>query len=128
MTGTAPAEPRQEYNAFVAGCPARQLYDRISDKWVGLIMSALAEDAMRYGDLSRKIDGVSQKMLTQTLRNLERDGLVSRTVVPTRPVQVTYALTQLGQSLLPVVRAVKGWAEGHIDQVNAARTTYDNAS
>jgi DNA-binding HxlR family transcriptional regulator len=118
-------EPPHRYDAFLAACPARQLHDRISDKWVSLIMNALAGGERRYSDLSRTIVGVSQKMLTQTLRNLERDGLVSRTVIPQRPVRVSYALTPLGTSLLPVVGEIKKWAESHIEEVHAARDAYD---
>lgn len=120
-------EARAAYNAFLATCPARQLLDRISDKWVSLVLAALAEGPRRYSDLSRDIAGVSQKMLTQTLRALERDGLVSRKVTPTVPVRVDYELTELGRSLLTVVRGVKQWAESHIPQVHAAREAYDRA-
>lgn len=121
-------EQRQAYNAFLAGCPARELFDRISDKWVGLTLSALAKEPRRYSELSRTIAGVSQKMLTQTLRNLERDGLVSRRVTPAVPVRVDYALTPLGQSLLPAVQMLKRWAEDHIEQVQAAQSGYDQAT
>ncbi|MDJ0346878.1 helix-turn-helix domain-containing protein [Streptomyces sp. H10-C2] len=120
------AEARQEYDAYLAACPARRLLDRISDKWVSLLLTALADRPMRYGELARRIAGVSQKMLTQTLRALERDGLVTRTVTPTVPVRVDYELTPLGESLLPVMRAVKDWAEQHIESVDAARQTYDS--
>lgn len=119
---------RTEYDAFIAACPTRKLLDRLSDKWVTLIMAALAGGSLRYGDLSRKIAGVSQKMLTQTLRSLERDGLVSRSVTPTVPVRVDYELTELGMSLQAVMRAVKHWAETNIESVEAARTAYDAAS
>ncbi|MGW5643287.1 winged helix-turn-helix transcriptional regulator [Saccharopolyspora sp. NPDC003752] len=119
------AEARTAYDAYLAECPARQLLDRISDKWVSLVLNALAGGPQRYSDLSRTIAGVSQKMLTQTLRNLERDGLVSRAVTPSVPVRVDYALTGLGESLLPVVQAAKTWAESHIDEIHAARTAYD---
>jgi DNA-binding HxlR family transcriptional regulator len=118
-------EARIAYDAYLATCPARQLLDRISDKWVSLVINALAEGPMRYSDLSRTIAGVSQKMLTQTMRTLERDGLVSRSVTPSVPVRVDYALTALGVSLLPLMQAIKDWAEAHIEQVNAARDTYD---
>jgi DNA-binding HxlR family transcriptional regulator len=91
-------------------------------------MAALAGGAQRYGDLSRVIAGVSQKMLTQTLRSLERDGLITRTVTPSVPVRVDYELTRLGSSLLPVMRSVKAWAEANIEQVEAARAVYDAAS
>ena len=122
------AEARIRYDAFVAACPTRKLLDRLSDKWVCLVLTALADGTKRYGDLSRIIAGVSQKMLTQTLRTLERDGLVTRTVTASVPVRVDYALTPLGASLLPVMRAVKQWAEANIERVEAARTAYDTAS
>jgi DNA-binding HxlR family transcriptional regulator len=123
------AQQREEmaraYDAYLASCPARQLVDRISDKWVTLVISALADGPQRYSDLSRRIAGVSQKMLTQTLRNLERDGLVSREVTPSVPVRVDYELTPLGLSLMPLIRHIKDWAECHMDKVATARQTYD---
>ena len=115
------AEAREAYNAYLAECPARQLLDTISSKWVSLVLTALTDGPRRYSDLSRIIAGVSQKMLTQTLRILERDGMVSRTITPAVPVRVEYELTPLGRSLLPVMRAVKEWAEVHMDDVLAAR-------
>ncbi|MFB7371758.1 winged helix-turn-helix transcriptional regulator [Streptomyces sp. NPDC056222] len=120
-------EARRAYDAYLAECPARQLLDRIADKWVTLLLSALADGPRRYSDLGRTIAGVSQKMLTQTLRALERDGLVARSVTPSVPVRVDYELTALGVSLLPVVRAVKDWADGHIEEVLASREIYDGA-
>lgn len=126
------AHAKQEYDAFMADCPSRQLLDRISDKWVALLLAALAGDKparepgpLRYSELSRQVAGVSQKMLTQTLRSLERDGLVTRTVVPTVPVTVSYDLTDLGRSLQGVMRQLKDWAEGHMDEVAANREAYD---
>ncbi|MGV9533701.1 winged helix-turn-helix transcriptional regulator [Streptosporangium sandarakinum] len=131
------AQAKAEYNAFVAACPSRKLLDRISNKWVTLIMAALGgahqpgagcagePGAMRYSELARLLAGVSQKMLTQTLRSLERDGLVARTVVPTVPVTVSYELTELGLSLHETMRGVKAWAEVHMDDVLANRETYD---
>jgi DNA-binding HxlR family transcriptional regulator len=126
------------FDAFLAGCPSRQLLDRISDKWVALILSALGSDgpqhpgerageprSMRYSELSRRLAGVSQKMLTQTLRSLERDGLVTRTVTPTVPVTVTYELTDLGVSLHHVMRGIKDWAEAHMAEVLANREKHD---
>src|SRR5688500_14871868 len=104
-------EQRRAYDAYLAECPARQLLDRISDKWVSLILTALADGPQRYSELSRRIAGVSQKMLTQTLRTLERDGLLHRDVTPSVPVRVDYALTPLGESLLPVMAAIKAWSE-----------------
>ena len=90
---------RREYDAFLAMCPSRQLLDRLTDKWVTLVLAARGERPALLGARAR-IAGVSQKMLTQTLRNLERDGLVTRTVTPTVPVTVDYAITDLGRSLL----------------------------
>jgi DNA-binding HxlR family transcriptional regulator len=117
---------RAEYDAFLAACPSRQVLGRISDKWVTLILVALADGALRYRDLCLIIAGVSQKMLTQTLRTLERDGLVSRTLTPGVPPRVDYALTQLGESLMPAVNAIKTWAEEHIGEIEASRTAYDS--
>src|SRR4051794_33830667 len=104
---------KADYDAFLADCPSRQLLDRLSDKWVALVMCALEAEPRRYSQLARMIAGVSQKMLTQTLRSLERDGMVARTVAPTVPVTVTYELTELGRSLLLVLGELKRWAESH---------------
>ena len=121
------AQAKVEYDAFLAKCPSRQLLDRVSDKWVALILAALGSDGPhRYSELSRRLAGVSQKMLTQTLRSLERDGLVRRTVTPTVPVTVTYEPTDLGLSLQQVMWGVKVWAEAHMDEVLANRKEYDN--
>jgi len=132
------AQAKVGYDAFLASCPSRQLLDQISSKWVALILAALGSDGphpgvdrvgepkpMRYSELSRRLAGVSQKMLTQTLRSLERDGLVTRTVTPTVPVTVTYELTGLGRSLHHVMRGIKVWAEAHMDEVHANREEYD---
>ncbi|MEV0621384.1 helix-turn-helix domain-containing protein [Nonomuraea sp. NPDC050404] len=141
-TTTAAQQRAQEklaYDAFLAGCPSRRLLDRISDKWVSLILAALGGDgphpggecgggspgSMRYSELSRKLAGVSQKMLTQTLRALERDGLLTRTVTPTVPVTVTYELTDLGRSLHDLMRGIKAWAETHMDEVLTNQEKYD---
>lgn len=123
------AEEAMAYNAFLAGCPTRQLLDALTDKWVTLALAALARAGrpLRFSELRREIAGVSQKMLTQTLRTLERDGFVTRTVTPSVPVRVDYDLTPLGRDLMPVVRAVKIWAETHFDEVHAARERYDAA-
>jgi DNA-binding HxlR family transcriptional regulator len=128
---TAPS--KAEYDAFLAACPSRQLLDRISNKWVTLVLSGLGSGpgcageprAMRYSELSRLLAGVSQKMLTQTLRSLERDGLVTRTVTPTVPVTVSYELTGLGLSLFEMMRGLKSWAEQNMDDVLASRATHD---
>ena len=132
------AQAKLSYDAFLASCPSRQLLDRISDKWVALVLAALGSDgprpredsvgeprSMRYSELSRRLAGVSQKMLTQTLRSLERDGLLTRTVTPTVPVTVTYELTDFGLSLQDVMLGLKVWAEAHMDEVLANREGYD---
>ncbi|MGW1952187.1 winged helix-turn-helix transcriptional regulator [Streptomyces sp. NPDC001920] len=118
-------QARAEYDAFIKSCPTNQLLDRISDKWVSLVVSALASGPLRYSDLGRKIAGVSPKMLTQTLRSLERDGLLSRTVTPSVPVRVDYELTPLGHNLALLLTAVKDWAETHFDEVRLSRERYD---
>jgi DNA-binding HxlR family transcriptional regulator len=134
---TTAAQKREQakarYDAFLAVCPSRKLLERISDKWVALILSALGSGPdcageprpMRYSELSRLLAGVSQKMLTQTLRSLERDGLVTRTVVPTVPVTVSYELTDLGLSLHETMRGLKRWAESHMDEVLENRARHD---
>ncbi|MDE9367179.1 helix-turn-helix domain-containing protein [Luteipulveratus sp. YIM 133132] len=119
------AEAKVEYDAFMAQCKSRRLLDRLTDKWVTLVLCTLGEGDLRYSEISRHIAGVSQKMLTQTLRSLERDGLITRTVTPTVPVTVEYAITELGRSLLVVVGQMKVWAETHMDQVQAHRDDYD---
>ena len=133
------AQAKVEYDAFLAACPSRKLLDRISDKWVTLILAALGSDGshhrgagcageprpMRYSELLRLLAGVSQKMLTQTLRSLERDGLVTRTATPTVPVTVSYELTDLGLSLHQTMRGIKTWAETHMDDVLANREAHD---
>ncbi|MFF5538559.1 winged helix-turn-helix transcriptional regulator [Streptomyces cinerochromogenes] len=118
-------QARADYDAFIRSCPTNQLLGRLSDKWVSLVVSALAPGPLRYSDLGRKIAGVSPKMLTQTLRALERDGIISRTVTPSVPVRVDYALTPLGASLAGLLTAVKDWAETHFDEVRTARERYD---
>jgi len=107
-------------------CPSRQVLDRIGDTWSVLVVVSLAHGPRRYTELAKRIDGVSPKMLTQTLRALERDGLISRTVQAVVPPRVDYALTKLGESLLDLVGALESWAQTHMDDVLAARSEYDN--
>ncbi|MFE7798405.1 winged helix-turn-helix transcriptional regulator [Nocardia sp. NPDC057440] len=119
---------KQRYDAFVAECPTRQLLDRISDKWVSLVLVALTDGPRRYTEINRSIAGVSPKMLTQTLRTLERDGLVERRITAEVPARVDYELTALGRSLQPVMSVIKSWAEERMDDVLAARARYDGES
>jgi DNA-binding HxlR family transcriptional regulator len=120
-------EEKLAYNAFLDGCPTRQLLNTLSDKWVCLVLAALGDGPLRYSELSRRIAGVSQKMLTQTLRTLLRDGIVTRTVTPTVPVRVDYELTDLGRDLAPVLTAIKTWAEANMDRIDRARSAFDTA-
>lgn len=106
-------------------CGSRQVLDRIGDRWSILVVLTLADGTKRYGDLARRIDGISQKMLTQTLRGLERDGLVKREVHASVPPRVDYTLTHLGRSLLDLVSGLEAWATMHLAEVEAARARYD---
>lgn len=109
-------------------CPIREVLDRIGDKWSVLVVVLLGERGRRFSELYRSIEGISQRMLTLTLRQLERDGLVSRTVHATVPSRVDYALTDLGRTLLEPVTAVADWATAHRADILAARTRYDTAA
>lgn len=120
----APEDGARE-DAFHAACQTRDLFAAIANKWVGLVLVALAEQPKRYGELHQTVQGISQKMLTQSLRLLERDGLVTRTVTASVPVRVDYAITPLGRSLVPVMAAIKEWAEYHVDEVLAARREFE---
>lgn len=108
-------------DVFNANCDSRQVLDLISDRWSMLVIYALSNRVRRHGELKRMIGGVSQKMLTQTLRSLERDGLVKRSVRDVQPPNVEYALTPLGRTLLEPLRAICRWAEHHLPQVKTAR-------
>ena len=103
------------------GCSSREVLDRIADKWTALIIRVLSDGTKRPNELRREIDGVSQKMLTQTLRSLENDGLVRRKVYPVVPPMVEYSLTPLGRSLTEPLEAICLWAEKHLPELQAAR-------
>lgn len=113
------------WNIYDAACPTRLVLNRITDKWTVLVINSLAQGTKRFSTLQREIGGVSQKMLTQTLRGLERDGLVTRTIYPTVPPKVEYTLTQLGLTLLGLVDAIRVWSETHIEAVIEAQIIYD---
>ena len=118
-------QERLVYDAMLATCPTRHVMATVGGKWAALLVHALAERPHRHGELRTRVAGIGQKMLTQTLRELERDGLLSRTVTASVPVRVDYALTPLGSSLAPVLRALKEWSETNIEQVLEARDAYD---
>jgi len=110
-------------NVFLAGCAARLAIELIADKWAAIAVHGIGRETMRYGELRNRIEGISSKMLTQTLRNLEGDGLVERRAYLEVPVRVEYRLTALGESLLEPISVLCRWAEDHGDEVVAARST-----
>lgn len=113
---------------FDAECRAtREVLNRVGDKWSVLLVVLLGEGIQRFNELKRALDGISQRVLTSTLRGLERDGLVTRTVRPTNPPQVEYGLTPLGKTLLEPVTVLATWAQGHRADVLLARDAYDRA-
>jgi DNA-binding HxlR family transcriptional regulator len=112
-------------DAYLAACPSRQILDVLANKWTMLAMGALADGPVRFGALRRRLDGITQKMLTQTLRILERDGLVTRSVYPTIPPRVEYAATELGRSVTALMSSIRSWSEENINEVLAARDVYD---
>ncbi|SHF52778.1 transcriptional regulator, HxlR family [Kaistia soli DSM 19436] len=118
----------QAYDVYNDRCPTRMVLDRIADKWAVLILDRLQDGPVRFNHLRRDIHGISQKVLSQTLKKIERDGLVSRTVYATVPVTVEYALTPLGRTLTETVRTLAHWAEKNMDAVLAAQQAYDAAT
>ncbi len=115
-------------NVYDAKCPTRLVLDLIADKWATLIIGLLEAQPMRFAALHKRIGGISQKMLTQTLRGLERDGLVQRTVYAEVPPRVEYALTPLGRTLCEPIDAIIKWSEENIEAVTAAQQRYDQRS
>ena len=109
-------------------CAIRGVLDQIGDKWSYLLIMKLSEQPHRFGELRRAIDDISQRMLTETLRSLQRDGLVSRTVFPTNPPSVEYRLTALGESLLEPMRGLVAWADHQLPVITKARHVFDQAS
>lgn len=126
LTDTSSDMPRA--SVYAEACPSRAILELIADKWTLLILPALKRGPVRNGDLMRLIGGVSQKMLTQTLRELERNGLVVRHDFQEVPPRVEYALTDLGRSLADTVRKLDAWAEANISHVLAARTAFEQVS
>ena len=109
-------------------CPVRDVIDNIGGKWNTLMILALAEGPMRFSALRRLIPDISQRMLTQTLRDLQRDGYIGRKVFPTQPPSVEYSLTPLGQSFLVLVKGLVDWSLAHHRSIRAARADYDAAA
>lgn len=114
-----------EWDPYRGDCPSRMLLDRIGDRWTVLVVGVLSDGPHRFSELGRRVVGISQKMLTQTLRHLERDGLVTRTITPQVPPRVDYELTEAGQSLREPLKALEDWAAVHMGSVLEARDRYD---
>jgi DNA-binding HxlR family transcriptional regulator len=127
MSGSHLLETKSPWDVFNSRCPTRQVLDRIADKWTVLVIRRLSHGTLRFAQLRRSIDGISQKVLTNTLRGLERDGIVTRRIYASVPPRVEYTLTDLGRSLCDMVEGICGWAEANIEQVQEARATYDQA-
>ncbi|OFI36492.1 transcriptional regulator [Arthrobacter sp. SW1] len=108
-------------------CPSRVIFQRIGDKWASLVVQVLADGPVRFSDLRKMVSVVTPKVLTQTLRSLERDGLVTRTIHAQVPPRVDYELTELGRSLLEPLAQLRQWAESHVPAILAARDAYDDA-
>ena len=113
------------WNIYNQDCPTRLALDRIADKWTVLIIGRLASGTLRFGQLRKDIDGISPKVLTQKLRELERDGLIARKVYASVPPKVEYKLTQLGSTLIHLLDSIRVWAESHIETVLEAQAAYD---
>ena len=111
----------------MSGCPSRTVIELLANKWTLLAICALKPGPLRFGEIRRRLEGVTQKMLTQTLRNMERDGLLTRTVYATAPPSVEYELTPLGSKVTRLMGLMRDWAEGHVGQVVAARSAYDKS-
>ena len=112
-------------NAFDPDCPTRVVLDRIGDKWTVLVIGALADGPLRFTALRQRVGGVAPKVLTQTLRAMERDGLLTRTVFAQVPPRVDYALTELGVSLGGPIAVLTDWAEAHVGRIVAARDDFE---
>ena len=113
------------YDILNPKCPTQEVLDRIAGKWTMVVILALGDGPLRYAELRRRVKGVTKKMLTQTLRELERDGLVDRRVFDTVPVQTEYELSALGRSLADAVAVIRDWAYGNVEDITGARARYD---
>ncbi|PCJ37236.1 MAG: HxlR family transcriptional regulator [Cellvibrionales bacterium] len=114
------------WDVYNKNCPTRLILHRIADKWTVLIVGALTHDKKRFNELRREINGVSQKMLTQTLRGMERDGLINRKIYATVPPKVEYSLTDLGYSLTHLLGEIRNWSETNVGEVLQSQERYDS--
>ena len=120
-----PFQRFDQYNTLWENCPSREVLNMIADKWTVMVIYALSKGTTRHSELLHSISGISQKMLTQTLRQLEASGLVKRRVYPVVPPKVEYSLTPLGESLLEPVAALKQWAENHMEEIIVAQEHFE---
>jgi DNA-binding HxlR family transcriptional regulator len=123
MESTSPGS--SAHSVLMARCYSREVLDLIADKWTALIFALLEKRPTRFNELQRVIEGISHKMLTQTLRNLERRGIVERKVTPTIPPAVEYSLSPLGTTLIPLMAALRQWADEHMEEVEQALQAYE---
>ncbi|HXW63492.1 MAG TPA: helix-turn-helix domain-containing protein [Burkholderiaceae bacterium] len=127
-TRQAPARAAEKsYDVYSRDCPARLVFDRLTDKWALLVIGRLRDGALRFNCLRRGVQGVSQKVLSHTLKKLERDGLVRRRVTQATPVTVEYSLTALGVTLVDAIDSLACWAESHMGEIEAAQRRFDAA-
>ncbi|WP_213982307.1 helix-turn-helix domain-containing protein [Sphingomonas sp. dw_22] len=117
--------PDCQLQRFASDCPSRILFDQIADKWSMMVLTVLAPAPLRFNAIKRRLEGVTQKALTQCLRRLERNGLVSRRVIPVSPVAVEYAITPLGRTLLAPFKELYAWTVANLPEVEAARDAFD---
>jgi DNA-binding HxlR family transcriptional regulator len=127
ISAAKPRRGRLVANPYSAKCPTRLVLDRIGDKWTVLVLGLLSDRPQRFNALRRQIEGLTQKMLSQTLKTLERDGMVARKVIPLVPVSVEYSITPLGATLAATLDGLQLWAQVHIDEVIEAQRRYDRA-
>ncbi|MEU4666443.1 helix-turn-helix domain-containing protein [Amycolatopsis sp. NPDC023774] len=116
------------WDVYLKSCPCRDVLDLLANKWTALVLGVLEQRPHRFGELRRAVGGISQKMLTQNLRNLERDGFVSRKVFPTTPPTVEYAFTPMGAEVSAHLVALSTWSQSNFDRIRDARNTYDTRS
>lgn len=128
METMSPLDAVSAYDVFKMSCPSRRVFDLIGERWTGLVLLALRGEPQRFSALRRQIEGISQKMLTQTLRTLEREGLVQRAAFATVPVTVEYSLTSLGDSFAAVVEGLRTWAYANAESMEAARRAFGAAA
>jgi len=119
------AGPSRAARPPLSGCRAREILNRVGDKWSVMVIDRLGQGSHRFSELRRDIEGITGRMLTVTLRGLERDGLVSRTIHPMIPPRVDYELTPMGRTLLQTIEQLIDWADSHVAAIHAAQATYD---